>query len=219
MKFIIVNQSHMWSNLIKFRFYTIWLSLSETVNTTHHFFKKKIELWVFDLRCCPTKWSCLKHQNLPVSNSERSQSTSAYNKIDASSIIHIYRCKLAWWRHGISTRKEKSMGVRCPSLFVPTFCLTFAALSHHEPYFSSVSARILATLRSMEVLTHLPGWTNAARWRLLDVDNRCGHVALVHQSLLVFHWCMGWIIATRAVDAMPHLVNFLKFALCLVYTD
>ena len=97
-------------------------------------------------------------QNLPVSNSARSQSTSAYNKIDAS-IHHPYRCKLAWWRHVFRLQK-KSQWVCFP--FVPTFCLTFAAI---EPYFSSVSARILATLRSMEVLTHLPGWTNTPCWR------------------------------------------------------
>ena len=92
-----------------------------------------------------------------MSNSESSQSASGY-------IIHasiLYRC----WRDGdMYSDYKRTINACFP--FVPTFWLTLAALSHHEPYFSSVSARILAThysLSSMEVPTHFPGWTNIPR--------------------------------------------------------
>ena len=156
----------------------------------HIIFSKKNRTLSFWPSMLPHKVVLPQTQNLPVSNSARSQSASAYNKIDASeSIIHID----ASWRDGDSNgdmvfRLEKKSQWVCDVL---PFCAHF--LPHTRRNWAILLQRFGANFGhsqvngSTDTLSRMDERSSLKTWGLLDVDNRCGHVALVHQVLLVLH--------------------------------
>lgn len=159
------------------------------VNKTHHFFKKKSNSEFLTFDAAPQGGLASNTKSTREQFCEISVS-KCWNKIDASeSIIHID----ASWRDGDSNgdmvfRLEKKSQWVCDVL---PFCAHF--LPHTRRNWAILLQRFGANFGhsqvngSTDTLSRMDERSSLKTWGLLDVDNRCGHVALVHQVLLVFH--------------------------------